>query len=182
MGEELTTKSKCVVYCFNHGSGGSRIPGCGLRDVSEDWQKAIGTHREERMIVCVMTEAHEAFSRTKWDWFTCDRSLFPGGQKSPWGRSISCDVTLLDRDGQHIASDSIALTEGFGISAYSLDDNPNIMIAPVWVDTANSSWQAQRYCYVPTFTFPRYIELTANEAASLSEVQCAVRPFMANGE
>jgi hypothetical protein len=174
MEADLPGKSQCLVYCFNQGSG--RQPhGCGLNKVGPEWRAAIGQKRDERVIVCMMTQANEAFNRTKWEWFLCDQSLFPGGDESPWLRCIECEATLLDKSGAEIASDIIPLTEGFGISKADLRYfAPVVMIAPAWVE-AEGDFE-YRYAYVPQFTFPRRIELSAAEAASIAEVKCAVRP------
>jgi hypothetical protein len=174
MGPALQTKSQCLVYCFNQDSG--RQPhGCGLKKVAEEWRRAIGRTNKERMVICLMTQANESFNRTKWEWFTCDQSLFPAGNQSPWARCIECEITLLNATGEEIASDIISMEGGFGISH---DDfqyfTPVVMIAPAWVETEGDC--EYRYSYVPQFTFPRRLELTADEAASIKKVKCVVRP------
>jgi len=177
MGPELMAKSQCHVYCFNQSAGG-QPHGCGLKKAAEEWTAAIGRKRDERIIICLMTHANETFNRTKWEWFTCDRSLFPDGQDSPWLRSIECEVTLYGSQGKEIASDVIPLTEGFGVSCPDLKyELPVVMLAPAWVDKGDQ-WPQNRYSYVPQFTFPRWFELTAEEAASIKDVKCAVRPLL----
>lgn len=174
MEADLPGKSQCLVYCFNQ-TAGRQPHGCGLKKVGREWRAAIGQKRDERVVVCLMTQANEAFNRTKWEWFLCDQSLFPGGDESPWLRSIECEATLLDKSGTEIASDIIPLTEGFGISKADLRYfEPVVMIAPAWVETEGDF--EYRYAYVPQFTFPRRIELTAAEAASIAEVKCTVQP------
>ena len=176
MGTELLSKSQCLVYCFNQNASAGP-DGCGLARASKEWIAAVGRHRSERMVICVMTHANDSFNRTKWEWFTCDRSFFPNGAESPWLRSIECEVTLNDKQGEELASDVVSLSEGFGVSSPNLKYGcPFVMIAPAWVDTGDVSWPDRRYSYVPQFTFPRRIELTANEASSISEVKCVVRP------
>lgn len=176
MGKDLPSKSQCLVYCFNQDASAGPN-GCGLAKAAEDWIAAIGRHRDERIVVCVMTHANDAFNRTKWEWFTCDRSLFPSDQESPWLRSIECEVSLLNNSGEEIASDIIPLSEGFGVSCPDLGYGfPAVMIAPTWVDKGDSGWPERRYSYVPQFTFPRWIELSKDEASSISEVKCVVRP------
>jgi hypothetical protein len=177
MSSDLPGKSRCLVYCFNQGMG--RSPdGCGLKQVAKEWYAAIGEHRTERIVVCAMTQANESFNRTKWEWFTCDQSLFPSGEDSPWQRCIECEATLLDRNGEEVASDIIPLTQGFGISRPDDLRNflPVVMLAPVWVETEGDLWYSSRYAYVPQFTFPRRLELSVTEAASISDVKCVVRP------
>jgi hypothetical protein len=174
MGPALPTKSQCLVYCFNQGSG--RQPhGCGLNKTAEEWRRAIGRSNKERMVICLMTQANESFNRTKWEWFTCDQSLFPAGNESPWARCIECEITLLNTANEEIASDIISMEGGFGISR---DDfayyTPVVMIAPAWVETEGDC--EYRYAYVPQFTFPRRLDLTADEAASIKNVKCVVRP------
>jgi hypothetical protein len=178
MGADLPSKSQCLAYCFNQNAG-SGPDGCGLAKAAKEWLVAVGRHKDERMVVCVMTHTNDAFNRTKWEWFTCDRSLFPSGQDSPWLRAIECEITLHDKQGAELASDVIPLTEGFGVSCPNLQyGNPFVMIAPMWVDTGDVGWPDRRYAYVPQFTFPRWIELSADEASSISEVKCAVRPII----
>lgn len=181
MKTELPTKSQCLVYCFNQDAG--RQPhGCGLKAAAEEWTAAIGRKEDGRMVVCLMTQANESFNRTKWDWFACDRSLFPAGQDSPWLRCIECEITLCDKAGVEIATDVIPLTEGFGVSCEDLRYGlPIVMLAPAWVDPGDS-WPQSRYAYVPQFTFPRWLELTAKEAASIAEVKCVVRPRVNKSE
>ena len=177
MGVNLPSKSQCLVYCFNQAAS-SGPKGCGLTKAANDWLAAVRRHNE-RMVVCVMTHANDSFNRTKWEWFACDRSLFPTGQESPWLRAIECEVTLHDKQGEELASDVIPLTEGFGVSCPHLEyGNPFVMIAPTWVEKGDNGWPDRRYSYVPQFTFPRWFELSTNEAAAISEVKCVVRPLV----
>lgn len=182
MGADLPSKSQCLVYCFNQNAG-SGPDGCGLEKAAKDWLAAVGRRKDERIVVCVMTHTNDAFNRTKWEWFTCDRSLFPSGQESPWLRAIECEITLHDKQGAELASDVIPLSEGFGVSCPNLKyGNPFVIIAPMWVDKGDAGWPDRRYSYVPQFTFPRLIELSADEASSIAEVKCAVRPLVNKSE
>lgn len=182
MGADLPSKSQCLVYCFNQNAG-SGPDGCGLAKAAKDWLAAVGRRKDERIVVCVMTHTNDAFNRTKWEWFTCDRSLFPSGQESPWLRAIECEITLHDKQGAELASDVIPLSEGFGVSCPNLKyGNPFVIIAPMWVDKGDAGWPDRRYSYVPQFTFPRLIELSADEASSIAEVKCAVRPLVNKSE
>jgi hypothetical protein len=175
MSPELPSKSQCLVYCFDQNAGG-QPHGCGLKKAAEEWTAAIGNKRKERMVICLTTQANESFQRTKWDWFTCDRDLFPEGRESPWLRSLECEVTLFNKQGEELTSDLIPLTEGFGVSCPDLQyELPVVMLGPAWIDKGDQ-WPQNRYSYVPQFTFPRWIELTAKEAASIAEVKCVVRP------
>jgi hypothetical protein len=177
-GSDLPAKSECFVYCFNQKSS-NNMP-YGLGTVSAEWTTAIGEITDDRVVLCLLTQGNETFNRTKWEWFTCDKSLFPGGKDSPWLRGIECETTLYDQSGEELASDIVTLTEGFGVSVrrYGL---PVVMIAPAWVDTGGS-WPDERYTYVPKFTFPRWLELTAKEAAAIAEVKCVVRPHVVKPE
>lgn len=174
MATALPTRSQCQVYCFNQDAG--RQPhGCGLAKAAREWYAAIGRKRDELMVICLVTQMNDAGNRTKWDWFTCEQSLFPGGDESPWLRGIELEVTLLDAKKAEIAVDILPLSGGFGISR---DDfryyPPVVMLAPAWIETEGEA--EYRYAYVPQFTFPRRIELTKDEAAAIAEVKCVVRP------
>ena len=132
------------------------------------------------MVICLMTQANESFNRTKWDWFTCEQTLFPGGRDSPWLRCIECEATLLNSAGEEIASDIIPLTEGFGISHPDFRYRaPIVMMAPAWMESEDPE---DRSGYVPQITFPRRIEVTVSEAATIKEVKCVVRPRLNNPE
>jgi len=174
MGEQVATKSGCLVYCFNQDA--DRQPyGCGLNEVAPKWYDAIGRNPDELMVVCLMTQANEAYNRTTWEWFACDQSLFPSGDGSPWNRCIECEFTVLAVGGKEIASEILPLTEGFGVSRADWRYYPQIvMLGPMWIEAKGEA--EYRAAYVPQFTFPRRIELTAAEAASISEVKCVVRP------
>jgi hypothetical protein len=174
MGEHLATQSGCLVYCFNQDA--RRPPyGCGLSDVSKEWMTAIGRRRDELMIVCLMTQANESFNRTKWEWFACDHSLFPGGVDSPWNRGLECEFTICAADGREIAGEILQLSTGFGVSREDWKYHPKIvMLGPMWIEAKGEP--EQRSAYAPRFTFPQRIELSATEAALISEVKCVVRP------
>ena len=172
---DLLSKSQCLVYCFNQGAYYATITGCGLHTVEIEWKTAIGEKGKEVMVICLMTQANESFNRTKWDWFICERSLFSGGRDSPWLRCIECEATLLNSAGEEIASDIIPLIGGFGISCDSYA--PIVMMAPAWMDKSDT-----RSGYVPQLTFPRRIEVTASEAATIKEVKCVVRPRLNDPE
>jgi hypothetical protein len=173
MGESVTSKSQCAVYCFNQSEDGSF--GCGLEAAAMEWNEALGGQSEDRVILCLLMQANEGFNRTRWDWFACDRSLFPEGKNSPWLRSIECEVILHGNNGEQITSDVIPLTGGFGLSCAEPHQLPVMIISPFWVDTGGT-WPEERYSYVPQFTFPRRLDLTAKEAAAISEARCVVRP------
>lgn len=172
MGSDLVAQSLCQVYCFNQKS---RNFAYGLGDAAKEWIAGIGRKEADRMVICVMTHGNESLSRTQWGWFACDKSFFPSGQDSPWLRSIECEITLYGHDGGELTTDVIPLTEGFGISRHR-HSLPVVIIAPAWVDTGCNQWPDERFTYVPQFTFPRWIELTAKEAAAIAEVKCVVRP------
>jgi len=167
---DLPSKSQCLVYCFNQGTHST--DGCGLSTVGIEWKRAIGKKSKEVMVICLMTQANESFNRTKWDWFTCEQSLFSGGRDSPWLQFIECEATLLNSAGEEIASDIIPLIGGFGISGDFY--NPIVMMAPAWMQMNEPD---KRSGYVPQLTFPRRIEVTASEAATIKEVKCVVRPL-----
>ena len=175
MGAQIATKSGCLVYCFNQNGDKSPPYGCGLYEVAEQWDAAIGRKRDEMMVVCLMTQANQAYNRTKWEWFACDQSLFPSGNESPWNRCIECEFAMCASGGREIASEIVPLTEGFGVSRADWEYYRQIvMLGPMWIE-ANGQAE-QRSAYVPKFTFPRRIELSAEEAASITEVTCVVRP------
>jgi hypothetical protein len=178
MGEQIAVKSGCLVYCFNQDAG--RQPhGCGLAEVAPRWYEAIGRKRDELMIVCLMTQANETYSRTKWEWFTCEQSLFSGGAESPWNRSIECEITVCASGGKEIASEIVPLSTGFGVSRDNWEYyRPIVMLGPMWIE-ANGEVQ-DRSAYVSQFTFPRRTELSTNEAASITHVNCVVRPRVNN--
>ena len=179
MQSDLLSKSQCLVYCFNQGKHHPPY-GCGLSTIAKEWQAAIGKKRNEVMVICLMTQANESFNRTKWDWFTCEQTLFPGGRDSPWLRCIECEATLLNSAGEEIASDIIPLTEGFGISHPDFRYRaPIVMMAPAWMESEDPE---DRSGYVPQITFPRRIEVTVSEAATIKEVKCVVRPRLNNPE
>jgi hypothetical protein len=180
MRDELPQKSQCLVYCFDQDASG-QPHGCGLKRVAEEWKAAIGRSKDERIVVCVMAHANESFSRTKWEWFTCDRSLFSEGTESPWLRCIECEVTMLTSAGDEVTSDVIPLSEGFGISPNLRYNTPSVMVAPAWVEKGDG-WPECRHAYVPQFTFPRWFELSADEASSIREVRCTVRPLIRKPE
>lgn len=174
MGTQIATNSDCLVYCFNQASDYS-MDGCGLRQSAEKWHSAIGRKRDELMIVCLMTQANERYNRTKWEWFTCAQSLFPQGEDSPWLRHVECEIGLFGSGGKEITTESLPLYNGFGVSKADWQYYPPVlMLGPMWIECSGED--KERYAYVPQFTFPRRIELSAAEAASIAEVKCLVRP------
>jgi hypothetical protein len=173
MDAEELNKSGSVVYCFDQGEDASPDgSGCGLGVAQARWYHAIGDQHQELMVVCLLTQANDTFVRTKWRWFLCRRALFPRKEASPWDRGVECEITLCGTDGREITSETIPLSRGFGISRCDWSRFCAIaIVGPMWIDPD----EVNRQGYVPAITFPVRIDLSAAEAKSLSEVQCAVR-------
>jgi hypothetical protein len=164
-------------FCFDQ--GGYMSPNvCGLDRVGKQfWGKAY-ENKETEFVLCMLAESNKSYSKTRWQWFTCDRSEFPPGHDSPWLRGIACEITFHDERNTFVASDTFSLGNGIGVSRYGDFDRANdggmIFVSPFWIPPEQTGSVWDRKGYVAKATFHRTTELSSDEVKNIKSVSCRV--------
>jgi len=171
--------ANCSVFGFDQGGYGNPDQ-YGLDRVGkQSWTKAYD-EKDRMLVLCVMTEANKSFARTKWEWFACEREIFPAGDDSPWFRGLECEVEFRSAEGSLIAGDSFVLGNGFGVSRYGDGrfgtDGGLTFISPFWVQPEETGSVWDRKGYVAKLSFPRTVAMSGEDVKEIETVKCSAKP------
>ena len=165
-------------FCFDQG-GYVNPDECGLDRVGKQFWDKVYDNQETEFVLCMLVESNKSYSKTKWQWFTCDRTDFPVGHDSPWLRGIECEITFLDGNNKFVASDTFSFGNGVGVSRYGEFDMANdggmIFVSPFWIPPEQTGAVWDRKGYVAQATFHRTSELASDEVKNVKSVSCRVK-------
>jgi len=165
-------------FCFDQG-GYTNPDECGLDRVGKQFWEKVYDNRETEFVLCMLADSNKSHSKTRWQWFTCDRTDFPAGHSSPWLRGIECEIMFLDEQNTFVASDNFSLGNGIGVSRYGDFDRANdggmIFVSPFWIPPADTGSVWDRKGYVARATFHRTSELASEEVKNIKSVSCRVK-------
>lgn len=165
-------------FCFDQG-GYMHPTACGLDRIGKQSWGKVWERKDTDLVLCLLAEANKSSSKTRWQWFVCDRADFPAGAESPWLRGIECEITFLDERGQFVATDAFAVGNGMGVSRYGETNNAQdggmIFVSPFWIQPKQTGNVWDRKGYVARASFYRVSELDSAEVRNVKAVRCRVK-------
>jgi len=136
----------------------------GLESLAWGVWKKLRENKPKHWIVICMTEQVKNLQRTKWKWFLLSDEEIRGWFNAV-PNEVRCRVTLLDKDGGEVASDSLDLKR-IGVMTY----NKELWLVPFFVQRHNVEW------YTPELRLVKAFTVDAEDVAAVATIKANVEP------